>query len=130
MRTDSYRQFATVLEVVDNGHMLHVFGDVDLCEAEDFATAIDEAAADGDPVLVNLTKCRYMDSSGLSILIRANKRYGTQLRLIIAENSIIARIVRLTSLDGVIPTSFEDANVIQATAARMLRAMSAVRAVR
>jgi anti-anti-sigma factor len=129
MRTDSYRQFATVLEVVDNGHMLHVFGDADLCEAEDFAAAIDQAAADGDPVLVNLTKCRYIDSSGLSVLIRASKRYGTQLRLLIAEDSIIARIVRLTSLDGIIPTSFEDASV-QAAAVRRLRAMSAVRVVR
>jgi hypothetical protein len=40
MTTDSYRQLATVREVVANGHALHVFGDVDF-EASEFAAVID-----------------------------------------------------------------------------------------
>jgi anti-anti-sigma factor len=86
--------------------ILHAFGEVDMCEAAEFSAAIDDAAADGYPVLVNLTECRYMDSSGLEVLARAKKRFGTQLRLLVAPNSQIARVLGITQLDHVIPTSY------------------------
>lgn len=104
--TDSFPQFATVLEVMDDGHMLHVFGEVALSEASKFAAAMDQAAADGETVSVNLTKCRYIDSSGLTELVRANERFRTQLRLLIGAKSQIRRIFELTKLDSLIPTSY------------------------
>jgi anti-anti-sigma factor len=106
MANDSYQQFATVRELVDSGLMLHVFGEVDLCEAAEFSKAIDDAAADGFPVLVNLTGCRYIDSSGLGVLARASKRFGPQLRLLVALESQLSRVIGITKLDELISTSY------------------------
>lgn len=108
METHTYRQFATVREVVENGFMLHVFGDVDLCEATEFGKAIDEAAADGDSVVVNLTQCRYIDSAGLATLVRAGKRFGTRFSLLVAQKSQAALVLGITEIDTVISTSYVD----------------------
>jgi anti-anti-sigma factor len=108
MANDPYQQFATVREAVDDGFMLHVFGEVDLCEAAEFSAAIDAVAAAGFPVLVNLTECRYIDSSGLGVLARATKRFGTHLKLLVAANSQIARVIGITQLDRVIATSYAE----------------------
>lgn len=103
MATEAYKPFTTVL---DSGNMLHVFGDLDLMQASKFAAAIEEAAAGGNPVFVNLTECSYLDCSALLMLVRAMKRFGTQIRLVIGAKSQVRRVIELTNLNTLIPTSY------------------------
>jgi len=74
-----YKQFASIREPGPQGEVLHIFGDVDCLSAEEFAVAIEEAITVDEMLIVNLTRCRYMDTTGLSTLVRAKKRFGSSL---------------------------------------------------
>jgi anti-sigma B factor antagonist len=72
------------------------------------------AAADGHGTLVlDMTKTRFCDSSGIHTLLAAHKRAqseGGELRLVIPDPSAL-RIFAITGVDRVIPTvtSLEEA---------------------
>ena len=99
---DNYHPFATVREASPHGEVLHVFGDVDQTTTEELETAIDEAAAGGATVIVNFARCRYLDSSGLTVLLRAHKRYGAAFVVLVKPRTVIARVVQITRLDHVL----------------------------
>jgi anti-anti-sigma factor len=100
IRHDAYTPFATVREVSPRGAVLHVFGDVDLTTATLFEEAIGEAAGDGS-LVVNLAKCRYLDTSGLTVLVRERKRLGARLRLLVRPASSVFRVMQVAGLDRV-----------------------------
>lgn len=103
--TDEYSQFAAVRESNPDGQVLHVFGDVDVLTAQQFEDAILEAAAEqavsGGSVTVNFTRCRYLDSSGLAVLVRARRRLGSHLSILVTPRTMISRVLHITSLDRV-----------------------------
>ena len=99
LAADTYSQFATVHEVGPRGNVLHVFGDLDLTSAPALETAIATIAAEDDSLIVNLVKCRYLDTSGLTVLVRSRKCLGTRLRLLVAPGSAPLRVLQITGLD-------------------------------
>jgi anti-anti-sigma factor len=100
---DNYKQFATVQEVEPRWVMLHVFGDIDLSSAGELIEAIDEAAnIDSDSLLIiNLSKCRYFGSNGLTALIHARKLVGPRLTILVKSQSHILRVMQIFGFDGV-----------------------------
>jgi anti-sigma B factor antagonist len=80
-----------------------VAGDVDMATAPVFRDVLTRATQRGDQgVLVDLSGCGFMDSSGLSVLVEANKalrEQGGRLTLR-APNERIVRLLELTRLDG------------------------------
>jgi len=50
-------------------------------------------------VIVNLTKCRYLDSSGLTVLVRQRKRLGGRLRVLVRPASSVSRVLQIAGLD-------------------------------
>jgi anti-anti-sigma factor len=97
---DRYRQFAIVRDVEPLSVVLHVFGDVDLSTVGEFSEAIDQIAVDGgDPLLINLSKCRYFDSSGLAALIHARKVLGARLTLLVDPKSQIYRVMQIVEFE-------------------------------
>jgi len=98
---DNYRQFATVREDGPCGVVLHVFGDVDLSTAGDLEDAIDEIAMGGDSLLVDLSRCRYLDSSGLTALLHARALLGTRLTILVNSKSQIRRVMQLVGFDEI-----------------------------
>jgi anti-anti-sigma factor len=102
-----YKQFASIREPGPQGEVLHIFGDVDCLSAEEFAVAIEEAITVDEMLIVNLTRCRYMDTTGLSTLVRAKKRFGSSLMVLVKANTLIERLFRMTGLDGVLPVVTE-----------------------
>jgi anti-sigma B factor antagonist len=103
---EAYQQFATVLEEIGDKWVVHVLGDIDLSSALELEAAIDQAATFGAPVVVDLRECRYMDSTGLTALVRAVKRYG-RVEAVVTEHSPISRIVQITGFQKVLPIVFE-----------------------
>jgi anti-anti-sigma factor len=101
LRRDSYQQFATVREVGPRGQVLHIFGDVDLTTVDQLNKAIDEAAVEDATLLINLSKCRYFDSSGLAALVRARERLGTQLTVLVKPNTGVYRTLRVVGFDKI-----------------------------
>jgi ABC-type transporter Mla MlaB component len=65
----------------------------------ELSEAIAEIVTDGDSLLINLSKCRYFDSSGLAALVRARKVLGAQLTILVDPKSQICRIMHLVGFD-------------------------------
>ncbi len=111
MQATPVEQIATVRESSTYGEIVHVFGDVDFSTASILDTAIVEAAEDGRAMFINLTTCRYIDSSGLTALVRAQRRHGP-ITLIVAPGSLVERVMRLSSFNRIcavvsqLPTSY------------------------
>jgi anti-sigma B factor antagonist len=57
-------------------------------------------------VVVDMTRTRFCDSAGLTVLVRAHQRAvadGGELRVVIPGGGAVARVFAITSLDRVIP---------------------------
>ena len=50
-------------------------------------------------VIIDFTECRYIDSSVLSVIVRARKTLGDRLRLVIPPQSHIHRIFSIAGLE-------------------------------
>jgi anti-sigma B factor antagonist len=60
-----------------------------------------------DGLAVDLTATGYLDSAGIAMLFglaTALRQHQQQLRLVVADGSAIARMVRLTGLESAVPT--------------------------
>jgi anti-sigma B factor antagonist len=81
--------------------------EIDVTTAERLRMALLRAAARGHAtVVVDMTRTRFCDTSGLSVLVRAHRRAvagGGELRLVISAGSAVARMFAITRLDLVIP---------------------------
>jgi anti-sigma B factor antagonist len=75
--------------------------------AEQLRTVLLHSTARGHAtVVVDMTRTRFCDSAGLTVLVRAHRRAvarSGELRLVIAAGSAVARIFAITRLDLVIP---------------------------
>jgi len=99
--------FEAASESLDRGiHVVSVKGEVDLAtgpalERELLALPEDGVAA----VIVDLTDCGFMDSTGLRLLSRAQERFdrsGGRLAVVSANRSVL-RVLAITPLDEVFP---------------------------
>lgn len=86
--------------------VLRVAGDLDLETAPQLLAAIEPYLSTGDePLLLDLSGLAFIDSSGLSALIRVNQRMieaGRPLS-IIAPAPPVAKAFEITGLDQVLP---------------------------
>jgi anti-sigma B factor antagonist len=81
--------------------------EIDVTTAGQLRMMLLRAAARGHAmVVVDLTRTRFCDSAGLSMLVRAHRRAvadGGELRAVIPGGGAVARVFALTCLDRVIP---------------------------
>jgi anti-sigma B factor antagonist len=81
--------------------------EIDVSTAEQLRAVLLYLAACGHAtVVVDMTRTRFCDSAGLTVLVRAHQRAvaeGGELRLVIAAGGAVARVFALTRLDLVIP---------------------------
>jgi anti-sigma B factor antagonist len=80
--------------------------EIDITNAEALRSALLTAAADGHGTLVvDMTRTRFCDSSGLHALIAAHKRAGAEGRevLLVIPGTTVLRVFALTGMDRVIP---------------------------
>ena len=67
--------------------IVHVVGEVDLATAGEFEAAVSSGADTPGALIIDLTECGFMDSTGISVLIRARTQpAGQSGRLAIAFN--------------------------------------------
>jgi anti-sigma B factor antagonist len=102
--------FETAVEHHAGYSVVSVAGEVDVATAPSLRDRLDEASAEGPPLLiVDLLKVTFIDSTALGVLITAHRQAedaGTGLRLVIAEPRIIKifEITGLTELFSIRPT--------------------------
>jgi anti-anti-sigma factor len=70
--------------------------EIDYASAPVFAAAIDQATAASPSVVVDLTDCPFMDSSGLQVLLKAQKP-GIRLALSCPSDGSVARLIEIAA---------------------------------
>lgn len=78
-------------------HVLHVFGDVDIYVSEELSAEIAQVGG-FKPLVIDLSECRYVDSTALTVFVRAKRTLGDRLRFVVPEDARIARILAVTRL--------------------------------
>ena len=95
------------IEVVSGVPVVTAPEEVDLTNAPELGSALLQATADGHPTLVvDMTRTRFCDSSGMHTLLAAHKRAraeGGELLLAITAAPVL-RVLAITSIDRMIPT--------------------------
>ena len=83
--------------------------EIDIMTAGELRAVLLEATGAGHPVVVvDMTRTRFCDATGLHALLAAHKRAlaeGGGLRLVIPADGAVSRVIGLTGLDRVIPCS-------------------------
>src|SRR5690348_1886800 len=94
--------------------------EIDITNAEALRSALLTAAARGHGTLVvDMTRTRFCDSSGLHTLSAAHRRAGTEGRevLLVIPSTAVLRVFALTAMDKVIPSFASLAEALAHTAA-------------
>jgi len=101
------RDGSAPFEVVSGVPVVTAPEEVDITNAPELRSALLEAAAHGHgSLVVDMTRTRFCDSSGLHTLLAAHKRAqaeGGELLLAITAAPVL-RVLALTSIDRMIPT--------------------------
>jgi anti-anti-sigma factor len=95
---------------VDGIPVVGVYGDIDISNAVDVEKGLRDAALPAAPGLViELTSVGYFSSATLRILMDLHEDMttrGQQLRVVMAQDAPMRRILLLTKLDRLIPLHF------------------------
>lgn len=87
--------------------VISVRGELDLSTASDFERPLEEALESGEgPVLVDLSECEFIDSTGIALIVRAWQRLdgsGGRGLLICSYNDQVRRVLEITGLELSIP---------------------------
>jgi len=91
---------ATMFDVEKSGSatVVHVRADIDVLTSESFRQTIVGAERDADRVVISLLDCPYLDSTGLTVLIAAQRRLGDRLSVVVAERGNVRKIIEIASL--------------------------------
>jgi anti-anti-sigma factor len=93
------------VEVVQGVPLVAAPEEIDITNAEALRAALLTAADGHGTLVVDMTRTRFCDSSGLHFLIAAHKRAGAEGRavLLVIPGTAVLRVFALTGMDTVIP---------------------------
>ena len=102
--------FSVVHHAETSQHVLEVVGDIDIFTTPDFSAAL-ERAYKAPRVIIDLSRCGYIDSTGISTLFRWQQSTEGKLRLVVGQQGKIRRILEVTRVEKFIEifTSLEEA---------------------
>jgi len=90
----------------DDAYVIHIEGELDLCECPSLERALREAeVSPANRILLDLEKLTFIDAAGLSVLVMAWRRSasnGNRLRVTHGKDNV-AYMFHLTALDTVLP---------------------------
>jgi anti-sigma B factor antagonist len=92
---------AFIREANEGSEILHVLGEVDLANADELEAGIHAlCSAAVALVVLDLTGCTYIDSTGLRIVAKAHATNARRLRVVVPSQGQIFRIFQMTGLDN------------------------------
>ena len=102
---------ATAAQLDDGVRVVAVRGELDLSTASDLEGPLEEAVSSGDAsVLIDLTECEFIDSTGIALIVRAWQRLdraadgdGNGRVVICSDNDQVRRVLEITGLELSIP---------------------------
>jgi anti-sigma B factor antagonist len=102
---------ATAAQLDDGIRVIAVRGELDLSTASDLEGPLDDAVSSGDAsVLIDLSDCEFIDSTGIAMIVRAWQRLdraadgdGSGRVVICSDNDQVRRVLEITGLELSIP---------------------------
>ena len=89
---------------VEETRSIRLVGELDMGNARELEEALGSAIELGGPVLVDLSELTFMDSTGISILLRATQALrGRGCLILHGEQDNVRRVLDLVRLDGSVP---------------------------
>jgi anti-anti-sigma factor len=101
--------FEVSVSDLDGGiQTIAVRGELDLSTASDLERPLEGVLESGEgPVLVDLSECEFIDSTGIALIVRAMQRLqddGARRTLVVCSyNDQVRRVLEITGLDVSIP---------------------------
>ena len=88
---------------------LSLEGELDLSNVHTAESALEQACGEDKDVLVDLGPLEFLDSTGISLLVRALAgRDGARLSFLPSEAAAVRRLLNMTGLDQRLPLAVED----------------------
>jgi anti-sigma B factor antagonist len=107
--TMSPRSFEASSAELDGGvRVVVVRGELDLGTAPELEGPLAEAVGADEPLLVDLSECDFIDSTGIAMIVRAwqqlaNGDGGSERMAICSANEQVRRVLEITGLEHSIP---------------------------
>lgn len=98
--------FAVESETLDGGiRALKVSGELDMNTAPELERGLEEALADPDAaILLDLSECEFIDSTGIALIVRAWQRLdageGGGRVVLCCRNHQVRRLLKITGVEG------------------------------
>jgi anti-sigma B factor antagonist len=95
-------QFSVDTEPLDGGHAVNITGELDQAAVPELKRVLGEALDSHDgAVFVDLSDCEFIDSTGLSLLVQAQRRLTDEHRgfAICCPKAEVKRLLQLTGID-------------------------------
>ena len=90
-------------EIEQRENVLALIGDYDIFSSGELEAKINAELSSGATLRLDLTQCTYVDSTILTVFVRAAKAYGDQLEIVAPSTGNVARVLSLTKLDRFLP---------------------------
>jgi anti-anti-sigma factor len=102
---------ATAARLDDGVRVIAVRGELDLSTASDLEGPLEDAISTGDAsVLIDLSECEFIDSTGIALIVRAWQRLdrgaegdGNGRVVICSDNDQVRRVLEITGIELSIP---------------------------
>ncbi|MBV9647519.1 MAG: STAS domain-containing protein [Candidatus Eremiobacteraeota bacterium] len=82
--------------------IIEVLSDIDVTTARVLDGGLQDVAEAGRRAVVDLSECPYMDSSGISVLIKHTRRLSEPLLVVAPEGSFARRVIEITGVNRVV----------------------------
>lgn len=102
---ENERIFAVAVEEDDRGNTLvNVTGEVDMATSPELEAALERTRADAN-VVVDLTRCDFLDSAAIRVLLAgiARSRSAGGSMSLVAPDARIRRVLEIAGVDATIP---------------------------
>jgi len=100
------KPFDATEEVVRNASVITILGELDIATSPKVRELLTEAARDGDrPLVIDLTGCEFVDSTGLATLLHGAKpaQNGESNVALVCTGGEVRKLLELTAIDRTIP---------------------------
>ena len=99
---------ASTAELEGGVRVVAVRGELDLGTAPELEGPLEEAIGAAEPLLIDLSECEFIDSTGIAMIVRAWQQLGDgssePVRVVICSGSEqVRRVLEITGLESSIP---------------------------
>ena len=99
-------RFQATEKIVGGARVVEILGELDIATSPRVRELLSDAASDGDrPIVLDLTGCSFIDSTGLATLLHGTKpaQNGESNVAIVSAGGEVRKLLELTAIDRTIP---------------------------